>query len=380
MQGSLHGGIGEAWRAPRLGASIKKMAVAFRGLAWGWFGYLVMGYLAHLVAGDPPASVWRSEHLFPLPPGQGLLPDLFWNTGLVAGLLLVLTAAAGVAKITYRELKGDDFYGASDAWRFALAHARSTIGTPVLLGLLLILAVFGLTLLGWIGRIPQLGPLLVGLSAPVGLVVALAGVFLLLALLTGLLFVPAVVGTTGDDPVEGLVQVFGLLLALPWRTAAGVVVVVVTTAVASWLGASLLFSTLGLFAGVVAPAMGEGFHAVAGAALNFLPLGCPLFAEPSHWLLALPPIVAGAPIPGPFPAAPGPLLGALLAGITLLLSTGLVAAYTVSSLTGGLTALYLDLRRRKDGEELLAWPDEIDELEDQLAREGAAGRAEPEGA
>jgi hypothetical protein len=379
MQGSLRGGMWEAWRSPRLGASIKKMAVAFRGLAWGWFGYLVMGYLAHLVAGDPPASVWRSEHLFPLPPGQGLMPDLIWNTGLVAGLLLVMIAAAGVAKITYRELKGDDFYGANDAWRFALAHARSAVGVPFLLGLLLILGILGLTLLGWIGRIPQLGPFLVGLSAPLGLVVALAVVLLLLALLTGLLFVPAVVGTTGDDPVEGFVQIFGLIFALPWRTAAGVVVVVVTTAVASWLGASLLFSALGLFAGVVAPAMGEGFQAIAGAALHFLPLGCPLFDEPSRWLLALPPIVAGAPVPGPFPAGPGPLLGALLAGLTLLLSVGVVTAYAMSSLTGGLTALYLDLRRRKDGETLLEWPDEVDELEDQLAREAAAGRAEPEG-
>jgi hypothetical protein len=379
MQGSLRGGIVEAWRAPRLGASVKKMAVALRGLAWGWLVYLVVGYLAHLVAGDTPASVWRSDYLFPLPPGAGLLPGLLWHAGLAAGLLLVLTAATGVAKITYRELKGDDFYGASDAWRFALAHARSTIGTPFLLGLLLIGVVFGLSLLGWIGRIPELGPFLVGLSAPLGVVVALAGVLLLLALLTGLLFIPVVVGTTGEDPVEGVIQIFGLIFALPWRTAAGAVVVALSTAVATWLGASLLYSTLGFFADAVASAMGEGFWRVAGAALHFLPLSCPLFAEPSRWFFALPPIAAGVPLPGPFPTAPGALLGALLSGATLLLLTGVVAAYAVSSLAGGLTALYLDLRRRKDGENLLEWPDEIDELEDQLAREGAAGRAEPEG-
>ena len=302
MPESLRGGFAGAWRAPRLGASVKKMAVAFRGLAWGWLGYLVLGYLARLAGGDPPASVWLSDHLFPLPPAGGLIPGLIWHAGLAVGLLLVLTASAGVAKITYRELKGDDFYGASDAWRYALAHARSTIGIPFLLGLVLIAVVFGLTLLGWIGRLPQLGPFLVGLSAPVGMALALAGVLVLLALLTGLLFVPAVVGTTGEDPVEGIIQVFGLLLALPWRTAGGVAVAALSTAVASWLGASLLYSALGFLAGAIAPAMGDGYWGVAGAALQFLPLSCPLFAEPARWLIALPPITAGVPLPGPLPA------------------------------------------------------------------------------
>ncbi len=363
-----------AWQAPRRGAGAKKIAVTLKGLVWGWVFYLVVGYAAHLIAGRSPAWVWAFYRLFPLPPGP-ILPDLVWNIGLVGGLLLLLIGATGAAKITCRELKGDDFYGATDAWRFALTHARSTIGIPFLLGLLLLLGVLPLLLLGWVARIPTVGPVLIGLSAPLGLAVALGVILVLLALLLSLLLAPAVTAATGEDAVEGAIQTFGLLFRVPWRTAAGTLVTIFATTLAVWVSASLLYSALVFFAGTAGRVMGPGFRDLAGAALHFLPLGCPFFDDPSRWLLALAPVTsAGLPIPGPFPAGVGSLFGAILGGLSLLLLTGIGTAYAVSSLSAGLSGLYLELRRAKDGEDLLSWPDEVDELEEDLYRQASSGR------
>lgn len=362
-----------AWQAPRRGAGIKKITVTLKGLFWGWLFYLVVGYAAHLIAGRTPGWVWVFYRLFPLPPGP-LLGDLVWNMGLAGGLLLLLVGATGAAKITCRELKGDDFYGATDAWHFALTHARSVIGIPFLLGVLLLLSVLPLLLLGWVGRIPAVGPVLFGLSSPLGLAVAMGAVLVLVTLLFSLLLTPAVTAATGEDAVEGVIQTFGLLFRVPWRTAAGTLVALFATALAVWVSASLFYSALVFFAGTAGRAMGPGFGEVAGAALHFVPLGCPFFDDPSRWLVTLAPVSAGLPLPAPFPTGAGALVGTVVGGLSLLLLVGIGTAFAVSSLTAGLTGLYLELRRAKDGEDVLAWPDEVDELEEDLHRQAASGR------
>jgi hypothetical protein len=51
---------------------------------------------------------------------------------------------------------------------------------------------------------------------------------------------------------------------------------------------------------------------------------------------------------------------------------GVVLSYGISCLISGTTASFLVLRRMKDGEILLEWTDEVDELE-----ERTAAKAEP---
>ena len=367
--------VRDPWRAARLGASGKKIWLTFRGIASGYLLFLVLGYAANLAAGRTPSTIWRLYRLFPLSPAShgGPFHEGIWLFGLVAGLLIVLVAAAGVAKITYRELKGDDFYGRSDAWQYALEHGRSVVGAPIVLAVAFAGVVFLLVVIGWMGRIPVAGAILLGLFALPGFVAALLGVFLALSLALSFLVTPAVVGTTGEDAIEGSIQSMSLLWAVPWRTAGYTAVAATSTLLGTWLLAVVSFSALVLVGNVLYATLGSSFDPFVNGVAAYLPSGFPLLAEPTGWLW---PDALRSLLPAISTDVAGPegawWIASLLGGLTLMCIIGFVHAYAISSLISGTTAGYIVLRRLKDGEDLLDWTDEVDELEEKLALESSA--------
>jgi XTP/dITP diphosphohydrolase len=339
----------DPWSAPRLGASGKKIWVAFRGITLGYMIYLFFGYAANMMVGLSPVRTWQVFHLFPLSPGGpgSELASAIWTFGLVAGLLSLFVASVGVAKITYRELKGDDFYGGSDAWRYALEHGRSTIGAPVALGVLFLAVMLVVVVIGLVGRIPGIGPILFGLLAFPAFLAALLGVFVLLSLYLALLYTPAVIGTTGEDALEGAIQAMGLLWATPWRTVGYSVIAGTATLIATWVLAVVVRWALSLI-GFAAMGMGEGFHAFAAGTLAYLPNHVPLFAD----LIAISFPEALSGLLPPAPLASGQVegvaaVGSFLGGVTLLGIVGIVKAYFVSSLVSGTTAGTYEANARK---------------------------------
>jgi hypothetical protein len=361
--------VRDPWRAARLGASGKKIWLAFRGIASGYLLFLVLGYAANLAAGRTPSTIWRLYHLIPLSPASYGDPfhEGIWMFGLVAGLLIVLIASVGIAKITYRELKGDDFYGRSDAWQYALEHGRSVVGAPIVLAAAFTGIVFLLLVVGWMGRIPVVGAILVGLFALPAFVAALLAVFLVLSLALSFLITPAVVGTTGEDAIEGSIQSMSLLWAVPWRTAGYTAVAATSTLLGTWLLAVISFSAIVLLGNVLHATLGPAFDSFAKGVAAYLPPGVPLLAQPTGWLWhdalrsLLPAISTDV-------AGPAGVLG----GLTLMCIIAFVYAYAISSLISGTTAGYIVLRRLKDGEDLLDWTDEVDELEERLAVDSGA--------
>jgi hypothetical protein len=368
--------VRDPWRAARLGASGKKIWLAFKGIAGGYLVFLAFGYAANLMAGNSPSTVWRLYRLFPhspIPYG-GPLHEGIWTAGVVVALMIVLVASAGVAKITYRELKGDDFYGRSDAWQYALEHGRSVVGAPIVLAAGLAGIILLLLIVGWLSRIPAVGAILVGILALPAFVAALLGIFLVLSLALSFLVTPAVVGTTGEDAIEGSIQSMSLLWAVPWRTAGYTVVAAASTLLGTWLLAVISFSAIVLIGNAFHATLGPAFDPFVNGVAAYLPTGVPLLAEPTSWLWhdalrSLLPAIS-TDIEGPVGAW---WIASLLGGLTLLCIIALVHAYAISSMISGTTAGYIVLRRLKDGEDLLDWTDEVDELEERLAVESGVG-------
>jgi hypothetical protein len=282
----------------------------------------------------------------------------------VLALMIVLIGATGVARITYRQLKGDNFYGRTEGWRFALQHGRGTLGTPVVIGLLFIVVVGLLALLGALAAIPLIGPVILALSLLPAFFLALCGIYVLLALGVSLLYGPAIVGCTGEDAIEGAIQSFSLLWSVPWRTAVTTAAAALSTAMAGGIlatGALLAQSLLSRVAGGV---MGAGWASIEYAAVSYVPIEglysgtrSGIWPEPVADLLP----TGGIGIPDPQGVAAA---AAFLCGLALLGVLGLLAAYLVSSLVSGLTAGWLALRLHKDDEDLLTWQDDIDLLEE----------------
>jgi len=378
----IHYSIRDPWRAPRLGASGRKMRVAFKSIIYGYFVYLFFAYASHMSAGTSPVAIWQAFHFFPSDPAfPGEIPSHLWNLGLVASILVVMMGSTGIVKLTYRQMKGDDFYGASDAWKCALERGRSTVFTPLMLLILFGLVCLSLWLLAWTSKIPGVGPLVLGLSVIPAFFVALIGIYLLISLLLSLIYAPAVMGTTGDDGLEGVVQVMSLLWSMPWRTLSYTAATFAASTVATWLLAIISMGAMALTLNIFSKVYGFGseFSTILTGMMSYLPLEPTILSSMPSWLWPGP-FVELFPLLDTTSMATGNLSGigsleSFLGGVSMLIVLGMVLSFWVSCLMSGITASFLALRRMKDGEILLDWADEIDELE-----EKAAARAESVGA
>jgi len=358
--------VRDPWMTPRLGASVKKMSVAFRAVVLGYLAYAIFGHLSYLVMGRPVAETWTLYRFFPPPPGigSGIGSMLIWDMGAVTAVLSLMIGGTGIAKITYRQLKGDNFYGNSDAWRYALARGRSTLGTPFINAVLLALICLALWVVGWISSIPFAGPLFLGLMALPTFGLALLAVYVAVAFLLSLLYTPSVIGTTGEDALEGTIQVFGLLWNNPWRTVGYTVTVVFTALMAAWVLAILSLLALTVLGGVLGAVMGPSFDAMAAGTVSYLPLKSlflidpPIGIWPGPLMYLLPAVdVMSLPLNGSQGVA------VFIGGLSLVIVSGVLLSYVISCLASGFTVSYIVLRRMKDGEDLLEWSDDVDELE-----------------
>ena len=377
--------IRDPWRAPRLGASGRKMWVAFKSIIYGYFVYLFLAYASHMVAGISPVTIWQVFHFFPSEPVySGGISILLWNLGLVASILVVMTGSTGIVKLTYRQMKGDDFYGGSDAWKYALERGRSTVFTPLMLTVLFGLVCLSLWLLAWVSKIPGAGPLVLGLSVIPAFIVATMGIYLLISLLLSLMYAPAVMGTTGDDGLEGVVQVMSLLWSMPWRTLSYTAAAFAASTVATWLLAVIALGAMALTVNIFSVVYGPGpeFSSIMVGMTTYLPPEPAILSSMPSWLWPGP-FVALFPILDTTRVVAGNLSGigafeAFLGGVSMLIVIGMVLSFWVSCVMSGITASFLALRRMKDGEILLEWADEIDEMEEKAAAGAESAGTEEE--
>ncbi len=358
--------VRDPWLTPRLGASAKKVSVAFGSVMLGYLACILFGHLSHLVMGVSVAETWTLYRFFPPPPpsGSGVGPLLIWDMGAVIAVLTVMIGGTGIAKITYRQLRGDNFYGNSDAWRYALVRGQSTLGTPFIITLLLALTCLILWIVGWISSIPLAGPIFLGLMALPAFIMALLAVYIGLVLILSIFYTPAVIGATGEDALEGALQVFGLLWNNPWRTFGYTITVIGTALVAAWVLATLSLIGLTVLGGVLGAVLGPSFDAIAAGTVTFLPLKSLFLIDPPTWLWPGPLINLIPSMTGLAPPLSGSQgIAVFIAGFSLVVASGALLSYVISCLASGFTVSYIVLRRLKDGEDLLEWVDEADELE-----------------
>ena len=148
-------------RAARLGWSGKKMWMSFMGILIGYVGYLVLSYVALLASGMSFGEIWRTYDLYPYA-ASAWMPWYSWVlyvVGVLWAVAVLLILGTGVAKVTYRQLKGDDFYSMGDAQRFMRKNWTAAVLSPVVLfAMIAFLIVCGI-IIGALGRIPYVGEL-----------------------------------------------------------------------------------------------------------------------------------------------------------------------------------------------------------------------------
>ncbi|MFQ6091622.1 MAG: hypothetical protein ACE5OR_02890 [bacterium] len=355
----------DVFRAARIGLSSKKMWILFLCLVLAHVIYLVLGYVALLASGFSLQTIWQTYGLFPV----AVADQFAWYSWAIFGLAVLLClvvylfGSAVVARISFQQLKGDEFFTAGEAFRFAKRHWKAAVVTPFSLLIIIAFVIFCGLVLGLVARIPYVGEL--GFSIfliPIVLVsvcVILTGVVVVVSFVLS----PAIVATAGEDTMETGIQNFSTLWSQPWRLVVYEAILNASAAVGFYILSLFTFSALVLVYWVCGLFMGPKMAHIASVAVQYLP-ACPFFQnftqyfwcpKVAHWLPAL-------PVPQKMGVTGG--VAAVISGLSLILIMWAVVSYAWSTLAVGQAIIYLILRKKKDDENLLEREEEPEEEEE----------------
>jgi len=338
--------------AARYGLNARNIWVFWKGTVQAWLVWVFFVYAGFLAAGDSVAERFSAAVLCPLPDSlfMSSVPSvILLVTGTLLALYIYLLTALKVSRMTFEQLRGDQFFSEADARRFCRANWKPVMATPLVIALGIVVGIVVIILVGAVGRIPAAGPVIAAL-----LVVPLwvLGLFLVLAsavLVLSVFLVPVITAVTKGDTFECLFEVFSVVTSQPMRLFRGFVTGLSARVAAlavfslfAWGSVSIVSSVVYRTAGIqgLGDTMESGFSRVAPEVVPFYssifnPLSSTEHTE-SSW----------SGISG---------LVVSLSGAAILL---VLWAYWMSSCTAQWTVMYLGLRFNRDGEDLLIQEDE----------------------
>jgi len=342
----------------RYGFSGRKIAVHFIGLVIAYLIYELLVYLSLFVEGGTAAQdFWNTYALLPVLPFSNAelaqITEIAMWIGVANFACLFFLASTVASKITIEQLRGDFFFSVGDAVTFLKGHWKSVLGAFI--GLLLIqifLALIPLSIAG-LGKLPVVGkPFLTvaSLFMPIGFFLGALMALIAVVFCVSLLFVPAVVATTGADAFETIYQQFAIVWNKSWLTVCY---------------ETMLFLIKLIFVPIWA------FFCIAGFSILMFPVSLLHTGQMEHitacanlWLGGAIEKLAMLPYVNSFgvfnigiamkeTSTFTTTVTAIFLTITLLMGIGLVIAYLFSIASAGNTVVYTILRKKIDGQNLL---------------------------
>lgn len=349
------------------GFSGRKIAVHLIGLVLAYLIYETLVYLSLFTVGGTAAQdFWNTYGLLPVPPfgdaGLERITEIAIWIGIVSLACIFFLASTVVSKITIEQLRGDFFFSVGDAVTFLKGHWKSVLGAFI--GLLLIqmfLALIPLSIAG-IGKLPAVGKPFLALTSllmPIGFFFGVLMALVATVFGVSLLFVPAVVATTGADAFETIYQQFAIVWNKPWLLVCyeAMLLLIKLIFVPIWAlfciaGFSIvMFPMRLLHTETLQQFMGYANLWLGGAVekLATLPYINNFGVFDIGTNTQIPTLVGIATVTTPVTAT--------FLTITLLMSAGLVIAYLFSIASAGNTIVYTIVRKKLDGQNMLVPPD-----------------------
>lgn len=353
---NLHFDFRDVFRAARMAFSFQRIWIQFCGLVVGYAGYVILSYLSLLAGGRSYPAMWDRFGLLPWAFGMDL-PWYSWviyGAGIIFLLCVFLLTNTAVARASYMNMKGETFFTWKEAFGFALKKAGSVLAAPLAILGIIAFFVVGALLMGLLGRIPYVGELGFSLLTLFFVGSALFLFFVTVIFLVSLILIPAIVATTNEDAFEAVFQTFSTSTNQPWRLVVYEALLGVIT-LAGFVILAYAVKRAFLIMGILfTPSMGVKYTEIMGNSLYML----------QDWLY--PSLVWFNYVFGNFTKYiyfgreffPQDLsvvkdIASYIFAICLLISGGLVVSYAVATNTVGNTIIYLVLRKKNDGENLL---------------------------
>ncbi len=350
MAVKMHFNYKDVPRAARFAFSAKKIYVQFLGLLLGTIVYSMLAYIGFLTSGYSITEVWNNFHYIPIPLGE---PLTFWGLffvylGLALFVIIQLLFGVAIAKITYEQLKGDEFYEIKRALKFAFGEGRSAIFTPITIILVIIFILIGGVILGLIGKIPWLGELVLLLMSVPVIFTAVFIVYLLFALALSYFLVVPIVAVTNSDTFDALFELFSTLNDQNWRFIGYEVFLYIIKPIAFGVFAWSIAKGLRIVHWVLSAhwLMGDKFVKIEKAAVSYLPSHPILYSfEPVLRLIGASPLLYPQHVS--HLTIPESILGFLF-GILLYFIIFVALSYWGVMHWAGNTLIFVVLAKKKD--------------------------------
>ena len=210
----------DIFRSPRLALSGKKIWLFLKANLFGFTVYWILSYIALVLVGINFSDALNAYGLYPCvycTENISLISQIVYWVGIVIWILSIFFACTAVSRITYKELKGDDFYSVADARKFVKIHQYPIILSSV--SILLIAGFFslGAIIFALIGKIPYVGEILFALFYILYFFGSVFTVYTLVVLITSLIYSPTIVATMEEDTMGTVFQSYTITWSQPWR-------------------------------------------------------------------------------------------------------------------------------------------------------------------
>lgn len=344
----LYFDVRDIFRAPRLALSGKKIWIFIVGNLGGFILYWIFSYLALALAGESFTSA-LAKH--------GLYPCLFgyeaewyaWVTyfiGVEAWIIAIYLAATAVSRVTLKQLKGNDFFSAGDAWTFVQKHWHPVAFAPLSITLIIVFFMSFAGAFAFMGKIPYVGEFLFAVPYLFYFFGSVFTIYTAFVLLVSLHYTPAIVGTYEEDTMGTVFQSYSITWSQPWRVIAYHIVLIVLLIIAIPIFTFFWYAGYGLVNYVFACEwfMGGKLTGIMDYAVSLV---CPVI-----------------------PSVSGPLSGTeSVAGVILAISLFLIGlsifSYGLSTVSVAETIMFIVFKKKSDDDDLLERKDE-DELEEDM--------------
>jgi hypothetical protein len=374
----LYFDVRDIFRAPRLGLSGKKIWIFLSANLIGFMEYWILSYISLMSAGLSFTEVWTRFGLYPCLFG---ISANWWSwiiywVGIIVWFYAIFLACTAVSRITFKQLKGNEFYSAGDGINFVKKHWQSVVYTPI--SLLLILAFFVLMAIVFalFGKIPFIGELLFAIPYLFYFFGSVFTIYTAIVLLISLIYTPAIVGTYEDDTMGTVFQSYSITWSQPWRIVAYHLVLLPITGIGLYIFKWFWFTGFKLINGLfgIDWLMGEKLRMIVSWAAD-VATPSTVFKFSSNFKLSFVNLSIDTHSLGfalPFESnlsATEYLAGGILILFFFILILS-VFSYALSVLSVGETIMFVLFRNKSDNENLLERLNEEDEQEEDNLKTG----------
>ena len=215
----LYFDVRDIFRAPRLALSGKKIWIFMVGNLGGFILYWVFSYLSLAMAGVSFSDAINQYGLYPCLFGNeaGWVAWTTYFIGVEAWILAIYLACTAVTRVTLKQLKGNDFFSAGDAWKYVCKHWHPVVFAPISIVLIIVFFMVFAGIFAFMGKIPYLGEFIFAFPYLFYFFGSVFTIYTAFVLLVSLHYTPAIVGTYEEDTMGTVFQSYSITWSQPWR-------------------------------------------------------------------------------------------------------------------------------------------------------------------